>query len=134
MRVWRNIVIRSALNLRNRILQCRMILPRKFKTSKLKKTKPNEREQWQRNVREGSVRRNFLMSSNLFMMWFHSFHFCRVILSTVRFFNSCSLIFSDSPRDSFLFNLAFFNSEKGEGEVWSDISATGILQWKHLRK
>ena len=30
--------------------------------SKLKKIMPNEREQWQRNVREGFVRRNVLMS------------------------------------------------------------------------
>jgi hypothetical protein len=39
-----------------------MTLPRKFKTSKLKKVMSNEREQWQRNVREGFVTRNVLMS------------------------------------------------------------------------
>ena len=45
-----------------------------------------EIEQWQRNVREDFMRRNVLMSKNLFIMWFHSFHVCRVILSTHSFF------------------------------------------------
>ena len=33
-----------------------------MQTSKLKKIMPNERGQWQRNVREGFMRRNVLMS------------------------------------------------------------------------
>ena len=86
MCVWRNIVKRSALNLSNRILRCRMTLLRKCKTSKLKQIMPNVREQWQRNVREGFMRRNVLMFKNLFIMWFNSFHFYPVIISTHRFF------------------------------------------------
>ena len=87
MRVWRNIVKRSTLNLSNWMHQCRMTLPRKCKTSKLKKIMPNEREQLHRNVRECFVRRNILISSNLFIMLFHSFHFCRVNTFLCLFFS-----------------------------------------------
>ena len=42
--------------------------------------------------------------------------------------------FSDLQRDFSLLTLAFFKIKNGKGKLWSDISALGILRWKHFRK